>query len=257
MAGQKIILYSKTIQSCPCYKRIFSSKYETDVTEYKTELLKKLRSRRVDAAVLCFCSASKEEVESVLRQGDIAGPLPVLACTRELNPEFINFAAGRGVNAFLECTMAPEKIHALIDTVIQRDSITEFFKNSMLTEITPHAKLNKIIDSISHIFPHRITAEELAAKADMSRKWISNEFRRTFGTKYSTCMRRLRVYQALRMMNSTGLDNTEIAIQLIYSDESGLARDFRRVLGCSPDEARKRLEKETPENETPEKILNL
>jgi len=252
MAGQKIILYSKTIQSCPCYKRIFSSKYETDVTEHKTELLEKLRSRRVDAAVLCFCSASKEEVESFLSRGDIAGPLPVLACTRELNPEFVNSAAGRGVNAFLECTMAPEKVHRLIDTVIQRDSIKEFFNKSMLTGITPHPELLKIIDGITHIFPHRITAEELAEKADMSRKWFSNEFFRTFGITYSAGMRRLRVYQALRMMDSTGLDNMEIAIQLIYSEESGLARDFRDVIGCSPDEARKRLEMETPEE-----ILNL
>jgi len=65
-------------------------------------------------------------------------------------------------------------------------------------------------------------------------------------------MRRLRVYQALRMMDKTGLDNTEIAIQLIYSEESGMARDFRKVIGCSPDEARKRLEMETPEE-----VLNL
>jgi len=46
MGGQKILLYSKTIHSCPCYKHIFSSKYDTEITNQKPGLLKKLRSRQ-------------------------------------------------------------------------------------------------------------------------------------------------------------------------------------------------------------------
>ncbi len=49
------------------------------------------------------------------------------------------------------------------------------------------------------------------------------------------------------MMQHTNLDNTEIALQLNYSEESNLARDFRSELGYSPTEARRRLIQHTPE----------
>lgn len=47
-------------------------------------------------------------------------------------------------------------------------------------------------------------------------------------------------------MQKTTLDNVEIAQQLNYSEESSLARDFRKELGYSPTEARKRLTVQSP-----------
>ncbi len=60
-------------------------------------------------------------------------------------------------------------------------------------------------------------------------------------------MRRIWVYQALNLMQNTNLDNTEISLQLNYSDENSLARIFRKELGFTPSEARQRLTKQTPE----------
>jgi AraC-like DNA-binding protein len=47
-------------------------------------------------------------------------------------------------------------------------------------------------------------------------------------------------------MKYTSLDNTEIALHLNYSEESSLARDFRKEFGFSPNEARQLLAKQTP-----------
>ncbi len=48
------------------------------------------------------------------------------------------------------------------------------------------------------------------------------------------------------MMKHTNLDNTEIALQLNYSEETSMARDFRKEIGLSPTEARKRLTSQSP-----------
>jgi AraC-like DNA-binding protein len=60
-------------------------------------------------------------------------------------------------------------------------------------------------------------------------------------------MRCIWIHQALRLMQKTTLDNVEIAQQLNYSEESNMARDFRKELGYSPSEARKRLTTQSPD----------
>ena len=70
-------------------------------------------------------------------------------------------------------------------------------------------------------------------------------------------MRRIWVYQALNMMQNTNLDNTEISLQLNYSDETSLARIFRKELGYNPTEARKRLIRYSPEELLTKSNTNL
>jgi transcriptional regulator GlxA family with amidase domain len=47
-------------------------------------------------------------------------------------------------------------------------------------------------------------------------------------------------------MRNTSLDDTEIALRLGHEDESSLGRIFRKELGYSPSEARRRLGSQTP-----------
>ena len=55
------------------------------------------------------------------------------------------------------------------------------------------------------------------------------------------------VNQALYLMQHTNFDNSDIAMKLHYSEESSLARDFRKALKCNPDEARQLLTHQTRE----------
>jgi transcriptional regulator GlxA family with amidase domain len=48
-------------------------------------------------------------------------------------------------------------------------------------------------------------------------------------------------------MRNTSLDDTEIALRLGHEDESSLGRIFRKELGYSPSEARRRLAGQTPD----------
>jgi len=53
------------------------------------------------------------------------------------------------------------------------------------------------------------------------------------------------------MMQHTNLNNIDIAMQLYYSEESSMAREFRKELGYSPNTARKLLTKQAPEELLP------
>ncbi len=111
--------------------------------------------------------------------------------------------------------------------------------------VSPH--MRKMIDEIIHAFPHRLHESEMARRLGISRSWIQKLCRQAFGLTFTRLIRRIWVHQALRLMQHTNLDNVEIAEQLNYSEESSLARDFRKELGYSPTEARKRLAEQSPE----------
>ncbi|NIR69107.1 helix-turn-helix domain-containing protein [candidate division KSB1 bacterium] len=87
----------------------------------------------------------------------------------------------------------------------------------------------------------------MAQTLGISPRWLRTVCRRAFGKSFTQLMRQIRVYQALCFMKHTTLDNWDIAMQLNYSEESNMARDFRKELGYCPSEARIRLSEITPQ----------
>jgi AraC-like DNA-binding protein len=108
------------------------------------------------------------------------------------------------------------------------------------------ASSHKILNAIARAFPHRISERELSRQLGLSERWLRTLSRQAFNNTFGQLMRRIWVHQALRMMEHTDLDNTEIALHLNYSEESSMARDFRKELGFGCAEARKRLLNSTP-----------
>lgn len=240
MPKPKLILYSQELPNCTCYERIFNTVFANEAVETVEDFLRRLQTTKADAAVVCCCSAPEESVEELLRLEALAGPLPVLMCSRKLNPQFILKAAQRGVDRFLLCDMPEEKISGLIYKAIQGGGLKAFLETCCSGGLsTPHA--HRMIDEIVHAFPHRITESEMAKHLGISQRWLQMTCRQAFGKTYKRLLRRIWIHQALRLMQKTTLDNVEIAQQLNYSEESSMARDFRKELDYSPTEARKRL----------------
>jgi AraC-like DNA-binding protein len=88
---------------------------------------------------------------------------------------------------------------------------------------------------------------EFARRLGIDRGWLHKLCKHAFGKSLTALLRHVRVRQALRMMKHTHLDNTDIALQLCYSEESSMAREFRKELGYGLTEACKRLSQRTPE----------
>ncbi len=174
-----------------------------------------------------------------------ANHLPVLTCTKKLDSDFIRLAVQHGADRFLLCTMKAEKIQGLVLEAIQGGGLKEFLQSCCQGTVSRHVR--KMIDEIIHAFPYRLHENEIARRLEISRSWVHKLCRQAFGLTFTRLLRRIWVYQALRLMQRTNLDNVEIAEQLNYSEESSLARDFRKELGYSPTEARKRLAEQSPE----------
>lgn len=247
MHKRTIILKSVQSAGCPLHNTIFDDRFTVLHTRTEEEFLRFAHTMPADVAVICLCSACYVDIDQLERLNVIAGILPVLTCSNSLNPEFIRKAALRGVERFLLCDMEPKRITELIHEAIRDNGLREFLHSCRYGSENASPYIQKFIDDIIHVFPHRMSVAEFAQRLNIDRGWLYKICKQTFLLSPASLLRRARVHQALRLMLHTNLNNRDIAVQLDYCNESSMARDLRKELGCSPREARRRLETHTPE----------
>lgn len=247
MSNVKIVIFAARLCRHSCFLQNLQEEFDTTIAHNESEFVSKIRREEACAGVVCFCSAIEKDAEMVVRLDAVAGLVPVLSCSKTSSAEFVRAAMRNGFDRFLDCNMDKERISALVHKAIRRGCLRRFLESSSQTDFPSSPKVHRIIQEITHRFPHWPTEKELAEKLEISQRWLQKLCREAFGVTYSRLKRRICVHQALRMMKHSALENTEIAIQLNYSEESNLARDFRKELGYSPSEARRKLTVRSPE----------
>jgi AraC-like DNA-binding protein len=247
LTPRRLILYSHELPGCPQLRSLFGREFETDVVETAGELSARLRRERTDAVVLCCCSARDGSVDALLRVAALAGPVPTLACCRSYNPTFIQLAASRGATHFLLCEMDGKAIREFVFRTIRVGGLRGFLGSQCPDGLHLSPYVAKLIDVIVRSFPHRPTTVEASGRLGVKARRLQTLCREAFGRSFTHLLRLIWVHQALITMRNTRLDNTEIALRLGYEDESSLARIFRKELGYSPSEARRRLAGQTPD----------
>ena len=139
------------------------------------------------------------------------------------------------------------KIRDIIHNAIRDDGLKQYLQSRWSGSPALSLHIGKLIDEIVHVFPHRMQVREFAERLGIDRGWLHKLCTQAFGKPPTALLRHVWIHQALRMMQHTNLDNTDIAFQLCYSEESSMARDFHKELGYGPTEARQRLTRQTPE----------
>ncbi|MGH8213232.1 MAG: AraC family transcriptional regulator [Rhodanobacteraceae bacterium] len=83
------------------------------------------------------------------------------------------------------------------------------------------------------------TLPELARDANRHPVHVAREFRRHYGRTLGDYLRRLRSERAARLMRTTAMPLTEIALACGYAGSSQLSRAFRAAFGLAPSEYRR------------------
>ncbi|MEJ2618371.1 MAG: hypothetical protein P8Z35_25675 [Ignavibacteriaceae bacterium] len=172
MSKPQLILYSKELSSCACYTRIFNHEFEITATLTEEEFLQKSKNTKANVAVLCFCSAEEQDVKELSRLEALTGPLPVLACTKRYNPNFIRLAAQNGIDNFLLCNMEENTIRELIFTAIRGTRLRRFLESSHPGKIVSSPYPGKIIVEIVQLFTHPLTTNELDIMLVITSRWL-------------------------------------------------------------------------------------
>ena len=241
MPNTKLLIYSQHISKCPLHYHIFKKGFTTDFVSSREQFLNKIENFNPDVAVVCLCNAQMDDVEELTLLETLSGPIPLFACCKTLPLEFISNAIQHGNSSFLCCRWANDKIEKNIYDAIRFGGIKEYIEFAFPGSMESSPYINKIITEIIHTFPNRLNEIKIAEKLGISVSWLQKLFRKALKLSFNHFIRRIWVMQALCLMKYTNMDNTEIAFQLNYTEESSLARDFRKELDLNPSEARKQL----------------
>lgn len=107
-----------------------------------------------------------------------------------------------------------------------------------------HHALDKAALAASWLEEHHaetVVLDDLSAHCGVSVRHLTRLFRAHYRTSPVDYLLRLRVAHAASLLANGDRSITEVALQAGFGDSSYLARQFRRVLGCSPREHRRRL----------------
>ena len=194
-----------------------------------------------------FVSAFEKDAEYLLKLKTVSGSLPLLTCSKSLRSEFIYRAAQGGITRFIACNMEPKRIRKIMDNALRDNDLRQFMESQWPESLSCSHYIRELINEIIRVFPKRLRLQEFAKKLGINRGWMYKLCQQAFGMSLKVVLRQVWIYEALRIMQESNLDNIEIALLLNYSEESSLAREFRKQLGYNPNEARKRLNHKSPE----------
>ncbi|MCQ2417506.1 MAG: helix-turn-helix transcriptional regulator [Oscillospiraceae bacterium] len=83
-------------------------------------------------------------------------------------------------------------------------------------------------------FPERVTIEQAAAMAGVSKTKLKADFQREYGKPFYSYFREERMKLAAKMLTETDHRIIDIASDVGYENCSKFAKAFRNVMGCSP-----------------------
>ena len=103
---------------------------------------------------------------------------------------------------------------------------------------------NKIMqDALRYIddnYTCDISLEELAAKCLVSKYYLSHLFSKSTGKSIGKYILDKRMYMAKYMLSSTDVSVEQISLQCGFSDSAYFCRLFKKELGCTPTQFRKK-----------------
>ncbi len=101
-------------------------------------------------------------------------------------------------------------------------------------------RLGDAIACIETRFAEKITLEDLARKAHLSSRHFQRIFHECLGRSPIDHLLRVRIQKAAELLRHSDLSVTEIAFDCGFSDSNYFARQFRRIMDCTPRQYRQK-----------------
>lgn len=110
---------------------------------------------------------------------------------------------------------------------------------SETTEARALLRVGHVIGALENDFSKNWKLDDLMQIAHMSRSNLMRVFREAAGVAPIEYLLRLRIQKAMKLLRSTDLSVTEIALQTGFNDSNYFTRQFRKTAGCPPAKYRK------------------
>jgi AraC-like DNA-binding protein len=118
--------------------------------------------------------------------------------------------------------------------------ISRCYSDARHRERKPLVRIGALLSFIDEHYDEPITVKQLAQVAAMSETSLLRTFRRVVQDSPIDYVIRVRIAKAIEMMADPDVRITDVAFRCGFSDGNYFSRTFRKIMGESPREFRKR-----------------
>ncbi|MDX1661338.1 MAG: AraC family transcriptional regulator [Gemmatimonadota bacterium] len=101
--------------------------------------------------------------------------------------------------------------------------------------------MTRVLELVRDRYADRVTHDEIASEAGVSREHLARTFRRCHGLSLGAYVRKIRLLEAARLLREDDRPVAAIAARCGFADHSHLGRTFRRHFQRTPSEYRSRV----------------
>jgi len=102
-------------------------------------------------------------------------------------------------------------------------------------------RLQKVFDYLDENYKYEITVESVASMLNMSYSYFSRYFKSLIGKTFSEYLNYVRITEAEKMLLTTDLNITEVALESGFSNSSYFIQQFKHIKGMSPKKFKKKV----------------
>lgn len=107
-------------------------------------------------------------------------------------------------------------------------------KNTAAAEKHAPSWLSRVVEKLNAEFAENLSAERLAAEANVHPVHLASVFRRFYRETIGEYVQRLRIAHASKLLLDREIPLAEIAYSAGFSDQSHFTRTFKRLVGTTP-----------------------
>lgn len=153
-----------------------------------------------------------------------------------IHPVFLHEISSKYAN-IIENTPTPNGLNHLYEKMIRDYCL--LVRNKSMKQFS--AAIREILNYIEFNLDAPLTLAELAEAFHISIPYMSNLFKKELGTTIISYINNQRIKEAIRLLNSTKMSIQEIASQVGIVDSNYFTKVFKKVIGCTPKEYKKRI----------------
>lgn len=101
--------------------------------------------------------------------------------------------------------------------------------------------LQKVFDYLDENYQEDITARSVARMCNMSYSYFSRHFKAVIGKTFTEYLNYIRITEAEKLLLTTDMNITEVALRTGFSDSSYFIKQFRHFRSMSPKQYQKRV----------------
>ena len=132
------------------------------------------------------------------------------------------------------------------------DGFSDFFGTQIpfREEVRDQAseKMKNLLNYLEEHVEDNITVRQMADFMEVSEKYFINYFRLHIGTSPKQYLIRLKMNDALKLIQNSTLSQSEIAARLNFSDSYAFSKAFKKFYGEAPSVMRRQLREEKMED---------